>query len=1171
MGPYLADYLEDTQYLDHKWDTNDANGASITRAVDGTISVYKGNSDAQSVAGITDTKDFDGLTGIHHLRIDLAADAFYEVGYDYSIVLSAATIDGQTVNAVLATFSIENRFQEVDVVKWLGTTVPTPSVAGRPIVSGGYDGGAVWINTNIANTNTTSHVDGTIDNPVSTIAAATTIAAALGIKSFQLLPGSSITLAQNYDNYKFYACHGTIALGGQSVNNAAFYDAVITGNDDGSNVLPTQYFSCVFGNSTLGQFVMTRCYLLATITLAEAGDYRLHWCASGVAGTSTPTLDFGAGLNASEINMRGYSGGIEFANMGAGTGSYLASLEGHGQLIIAASCSATSTIAIRGHFPVTDNAGGTVTLSDDARYDIDQIRDAVLDDATLIDGSAINALTGVANISSLSISGAGVVDANAVQLSGDGPAADNLESQYDTTGLTGDTFPATQAQVGAIAGISAAGFPTEAEADNTGGAIKGIAFVGVQTSGTYASTEAEDGTYHQIDDAGNAIDIVYQFDLRGDRQAIEGIFKGYLSGGNDEIVVQAYDYVGTDWETRATISGQAGSTNINITFTLLSKHTGISGSDRGKSLVRFVCSGQSNPTLYVDELLVVATSLGQSVGYARGAVWIDTAAANTNTVDFVDGVADNPVSTIAAALTIAASVGLVHFEVATGSSITLGATVDGKTFNGRNWTLALGGQSCSDSVFVGATVSGTCTGAAKPRFERCIINAVTLPPFIMLTCGLAGTITIGSAGDFFFVDCVSLVAGASTPILDFGGALNSSDVSFRDYSGGIEIQNMGAGAGTYNMSLEGDGALVINVNCSATSNISLRGNFNLTDNSGGAVTVTTDDDTTDINSILVDTNETQSKLPTNNIMGSSVTSDKDDEIDAIKAVTDLLPDAGALNDLATLVGRLTAARAGYLDELAAANLPADVDTLLARLTAARAGYLDELAAANLPSDVDGIKAVTDLLPNAGALTDIDTGVNNIEAKLPANFIMGSSDQTDKDDEIDAIKTVTDLLPDAGALNDLATLIGRLTAARAGYLDELAAANLPADVDTLLARLTAARAGYLDELAAANIPADVDQIIADIALLEDVSAAQVNAEMLDVLNVDTFGEPGQGAPPATTTLQLKLAYLYKAFRNKIETTAAEARIFNDAGAVVDQKATVSDNGVTFTRGEFVSGP
>jgi len=37
----------------------------------------------------------------------------------------------------------------------------------------------------------------------------------------------------------------------------------------------------------------------------------------------------------------------------------------------------------------------------------------------------------------------------------------------------------------------------------------------------------------------------------------------------------------------------------------------------------------------------------------------------------------------------------------------------------------------------------------------------------------------------------------------------------------------------------------------------------------------------DMDAILIDTNETQTKLPTNNIMGSSVKTDKDDEIDAI--------------------------------------------------------------------------------------------------------------------------------------------------------------------------------------------------------------------------------------------------------------------------------------------------
>lgn len=105
---YLGDYKEgDTVYF--CWSTNDKNGAAITRATNGTIKVYKDDGTTESTAGITDTEDFDGVTGIHNCKIVLT-DAFYAVGHDYSVVLVGATVDGETVNAVLATFSIENRF-----------------------------------------------------------------------------------------------------------------------------------------------------------------------------------------------------------------------------------------------------------------------------------------------------------------------------------------------------------------------------------------------------------------------------------------------------------------------------------------------------------------------------------------------------------------------------------------------------------------------------------------------------------------------------------------------------------------------------------------------------------------------------------------------------------------------------------------------------------------------------------------------------------------------------------------------------------------------------------------------------------------------------------------------------------------------------------------------------
>lgn len=84
-------------------------------------------------------------------------------------------------------------------------------------------------------------------------------------------------------------------------------------------------------------------------------------------------------------------------------------------------------------------------------------------------------------------------------------------------------------------------------------------------------------------------------------------------------------------------------------------------------------------------------------------------------------------------------------------------------------------------------------------------------------------------------------------------------------------------------------------------------------------------------------------------------------------------------------------------------------------------------------------------------------------------------------------------------------------------------------------------------------------------------AQVNAEVVDALNVDTYAEPGQEAPAATASLATKIGHLFKAWRNKKTQTATEFALYNDAGDTVDQKATVSDDSTTTTVGEIGSGP
>ena len=98
------------QVIRFRWNTFGSSGQSITRATNGTISVYKDGSAVQSTTGVTDTEDADAITGVHLCEIDTSADAtFYSQGSDFMVVLSAATIDGQVVAAVIAEFSIRNR------------------------------------------------------------------------------------------------------------------------------------------------------------------------------------------------------------------------------------------------------------------------------------------------------------------------------------------------------------------------------------------------------------------------------------------------------------------------------------------------------------------------------------------------------------------------------------------------------------------------------------------------------------------------------------------------------------------------------------------------------------------------------------------------------------------------------------------------------------------------------------------------------------------------------------------------------------------------------------------------------------------------------------------------------------------------------------------------------
>ncbi len=104
-----------------------------------------------------------------------------------------------------------------------------------------------------------------------------------------------------------------------------------------------------------------------------------------------------------------------------------------------------------------------------------------------------------------------------------------------------------------------------------------------------------------------------------------------------------------------------------------------------------------------------------------------------------------------------------------------------------------------------------------------------------------------------------------------------------------------------------------------------------------------------------------------------------------------------------------------------------------------------------------------------------------------------------------------------------------------------------------------------ELATALGTAD-DAVLAAIAALNNLSAAQVNAEVVDAVNVDTYAEPS-GVVPATTTIVGMLKWLKALARNRRTQTSTTETLFADDGTTPIATSAKSDAAGTFTRGEW----
>ena len=104
----MADYIAGT-VINRKFATVDADDVPTTLAGSPVVSIYKDNSTTQDTDGVTLTVDFDGVTGLHNLRIDTSADpTFYSAASEFDAIITAGTVDGVSmVGFPLFRFSIE--------------------------------------------------------------------------------------------------------------------------------------------------------------------------------------------------------------------------------------------------------------------------------------------------------------------------------------------------------------------------------------------------------------------------------------------------------------------------------------------------------------------------------------------------------------------------------------------------------------------------------------------------------------------------------------------------------------------------------------------------------------------------------------------------------------------------------------------------------------------------------------------------------------------------------------------------------------------------------------------------------------------------------------------------------------------------------------------------------
>lgn len=321
--------------------------------------------------------------------------------------------------------------------------------------------------------------------------------------------------------------------------------------------------------------------------------------------------------------------------------------------------------------------------------------------------------------------------------------------------------------------------------------------------------------------------------------------------------------------------------------------------------------------------------------------------------------------------------------------------------------------------------------------------------------------------------------------------------------------------------------------------------------------------------VQADTDDIQTRLPAALVggrMDSSVGAMAANVITAASIATDAI-DADAL-----AADAITEIQAGLATAVALAAVQADTDNIQTRLPAALVGgrmdssvgamaanVITAAAIATDAIDADALApdAITEIqagLATSAALATVQADTDNIQTRLPAALVGGRMDSS-----VGAYAAGLAPLQPTTPGNTLDVTATGAAAIDWGNVE--GQATVVALTNTTIAAVAAVGdvVGDVQGSVLGNVDGSVGSVIGlnpallDAAVSTRATPAQVNAEVLDVLNVDTFAEPA-GVPAATATLVSKIGRLHQALRNEVTVDAntGKKQFHNDAGAIIWEK-------------------